>query len=245
MSRRWIALGWGVMLAGGGALWVLQNVGLIPSPRGWPWGLGLGLAGLLLLGLWLRDRAQVAPIPLGVFFLAVGILIVTDDLFPNQPYDWGGPFFFCSIGLGFLLIYRQRRDLWWVLLPAGLMFTLAVVVLLSPLTPGIGPVVVLLVGLAATFAALSFLPGPHPLRWPLLAALGLALLGISLGAAPGGQLNYLQSALLVVLGVLLVYRGFRPWGKKARPPESTVQPPEGEARPPASDMPLPDEPPSE
>lgn len=215
MSRTTSNLLWGIVLVAAGLYWLLENLNIVPMPQGWAWGIAFAVVGLLFLGVWLRDRAQVFNLIPGILFLALGIMVLGDYVWPQSTGNWGGPFFLGSIGLSFLLIYLQRRDLWWAVIPAGTFFTLALLVLLSPLTPGAGPAVILFLGLALTFAVVYFLPAQTPMRWAIYPAAVFAILGILLGIGLGGLINYVQALVLIALGGFLFYRALR------RPPGKT------------------------
>ena len=105
------------------------------------------------------------------------------------------------MGAGFGAVYVREPSNWWALIPCGVMLTLSLVVALPPAWEGMPVAAVLFLGLAATFAALSLVPGPtgtpprppgalpghtgQPgataparMKWPLIPAAVLAVMGL-------------------------------------------------------------------
>ena len=113
-----------------------------------------------------------------------------------------GFFFLGLIGAGFLALYLADRQRWWAIIPAGTLFSLAVVAGLDQLAPRYESGSVLFIGLAATFLVLYRLP-EEPKRWaiyPAVVSLVLAVLGLSIGG------SWVLPLALVGVGVYLLYR---------------------------------------
>jgi hypothetical protein len=116
--------------------------------------------------------------------------------------NFEGVSFLGLTGLGFLLAYVLRPSEWWVLIPGGVLLTLALVALVEALWPGLDAAWLLFLGFAATFGVLFALG--H--RWALWPALGL-LVPLAFWEGVGEALGYLFPLALVFLGVWLLWRG--------------------------------------
>lgn len=88
------------------------------------------------------------------------------------------PLFLGFLGAGFAAAYRAERRRWWAILPAGVLWTLALVAWLGETRPGSQVGWVFFLGLAATFGALFSLPGAQRQRWALYPALGTLALAL-------------------------------------------------------------------
>ena len=113
-----------------------------------------------------------------------------------------GFYFLALIGVGFAAVYYLDRSRWWAIIPAGTLFSLAIIAGLDSWAPGYDAGWVLFAGLAATFGVLYRLPD-DPKSWavfPAVASLVLAVLGLSFG---GG---WLVPLILVAVGVYMLLR---------------------------------------
>jgi len=117
-----------------------------------------------------------------------------------------------GIALPFLLIYlRSPEARWWALIPGGITATVGLVVAIVLLFGGDNPAsmerisgVVMYLGAALTFVAIWL---RHHKRWAMWVAIGTAVLAIISGIV--GDMERLYPWLLVIVGVLLLYRAFR------------------------------------
>ena len=118
--------------------------------------------------------------------------------------------------MGFLALYLASYERWWTLIPAGALLTLGVVAVLSSTLEDTAIAVVLFLGFALTFTLLAVLPtGEGRMRWSLIPATFLALVGVLVGIGAAGALNYVWPAALILGGVYLIYHAF---GSGHRPP---------------------------
>ena len=112
-------------------------------------------------------------------------------------------------GLSFLLVYLQKREFWWAVIPSGTLFTLALVAALAEIgiVPGEITGGVFFLGLAATFGLVYMLPTPEGrMRWALIPAGILAAMGLLVVFAFSHMAQYFWPAALIVTGLYLVYR---------------------------------------
>ena len=152
----------------------------------------MALAGAALLAMGLRDRTRFLWVIPGGALLGLGLGAWLGG-------NFGGVSFLGLTGLGFLLAYVLRPSEWWVLIPGGVLLTLALVALVEALWPGLDAAWFLFLGFAATFGVLFALG--H--RWALWPALGL-LVPLAFWEGVGEALFPLA---LVFLGAWLLWRG--------------------------------------
>jgi len=67
------------------------------------------------------------------------------------------------------------------------------------------------IGLGLTFALVGLLPAPRGrMRWAFIPALVLLVMGLLIFAAAEQFINYLWPVALILVGLYLVFRTFRP-----------------------------------
>jgi hypothetical protein len=179
---------------------------------------GLVIAGFFVLGGGIffyvfgnNTENWWALIP-GFTLAGIGGLIGMEALMPEFAAQFGGTFFLAMIGLSFLVIYLIHRDFWWALIPAGVLFTLALTTVAALFNDDLGGAVFFL-GLAATFAVLGLMPMGKQDKWPWIPAGICALIGVIIAAGSGVFVNsifsYLLPAAMLVAGVYLIVRSMR------------------------------------
>lgn len=196
----------GVALVALGTLTLFSNAGLFSglfSFLAHLVGLALfGAAGLWVLDVHRKDPSRVWALPVGTGLL--GLAVETLEL------PWTGGAFLGAIGLGFLAIYLTdtRRERWWAIIPAGVLLTLGAIATWEDVLRGTGDATgtILLVGLAATFAALYLIPAIQK-RWAIWPALALGVAAVLTIGSSGG---WVAPVLLVGLGAFLLTRQSRP-----------------------------------
>lgn len=203
---------WGGVLIVGGVLFLLQNLNLLP---GGPLVFGglFGVVGLLFIASVITDQEKWWALIPGFTLLALSALMLFNVFAPTLEKTLSGPLFLASIGLSFWLIYLLRREHWWAVIPGGVLFTLAVVAWIPlnlPETPGLEIGGIFFLGLGFTFFLLGVLPTPpEKMWWPFIPGGILAVMGVLILLAYGSLLNMVGPALLIVGGVLLLWRAYK------------------------------------
>jgi len=198
---------WGILLIAGGILFLLQNFGLFGGLLTLLWVLIFGAAGAVFLFVFLINRAHWWAVIPGFALLGLAALIALDQLVPQAGEAWGGTIFLGGIGLSFWVIYFVNREHWWAIIPGGVMLTLALIAGLASVLEGIETGGVFFLGLGLTFGLLSFVPTPEGrMKWALIPAAVLLVMGLLLGAAASPFLNYLWPVALILLGLYHIFR---------------------------------------
>ena len=212
MRRFETRVAWGILLIAGGVLFLLQNLGILGGGIALLWALLFGAAGVIFLYVFLTDRANWWAVIPGFVLLSLAALIALDQLAPEVGGTWGGALFLGGVGLGFWVIYFVNREHWWAVIPGGVLLTLALVAGLSSILEGTEVGGVFFLGLGLTFGLLSFLPTPQGrMKWALIPAAVLLVMGLLITAAFASALNYLWPVALILIGLYLIFRtlGFR------------------------------------
>jgi len=198
---------WGILLIAGGILFLLQNFGFLGGMLAFLWVLIFGTAGAVFLFVFLTNRAHWWAVIPGFALLSLAALIALDQLVPEIGDAWGGTLFLGGIGLSFWVIYFVNREHWWAIIPGGVMLTLALIAGLASVLEGIETSGVFFLGLGLTFGLLSFVPTPQGrIKWALIPAAVLLVMGLLLGAAAAPLLNYLWPVALILAGLYHVFR---------------------------------------
>ena len=163
-------------------------------------------------GVYLHDRRANwwALIPAGVM-AALTAMVLLSTVARGELL---GAIFFGGTGLVFLALYFAeiggRRYNWWTLIPAGALFSLALVVLLSMLSPQAAGAALFL-GLGLTFGVLYLMRGPgRPLQWawiPAMALLGFGALILLVSGGPAG--NLVWPLVIIALGLAILLASLR------------------------------------
>lgn len=198
----------GILLIVLGVIFLLQTLAIIPSDLEYLWALIFGVAGLAFLYAFSRDRARAwwAAIP-GFTLLGLAGVILVGTLGSRDVQPLGGALFLGTIGVSFLAVYASNRDFWWAIIPAGTLFTLALIAGLSNTFEGEVMGSVFFFGLAATFAVLSLVPTQKGrMTWALIPAAILAIMGVLAFATMSRYAGYLWPVALILVGLYLLLR---------------------------------------
>ena len=207
MKRFEATVAWGILLIAGGVLFLLQNLGMLGSGMALLWALLFAGAGAVFLYVFLKDRANWWAVIPGCVLLSLGALIGLQELAPAVGSSLGGALFLGAISLSFWLVYFTRREYWWAVIPAGVLLTLALITVIDSAPGALDAGGVLFLGLGLTFGLVSFLPHPEGrMRWALIPAAVLLIMGVLVSAASASLLNYIWPAALVLAGLYLVFR---------------------------------------
>lgn len=207
----------GAVLVVFGAIALLQMQGVIPRFESavWEkvWPPLFAAAGLAFLAAFVTNvRERWSAVIPSLLLLALGAL----GFFGDQLGQAGGSLFLGALGLSFLLVFVVRRDFWWALIPAGVLFTLGVVAWLDDggRTTAIGPFArdaltpgIFFLGLALTFFAVFLALGGKKGRWwALITAVVLALFALAVSATISGWALWIWPALVILAGAAMVLR---------------------------------------
>jgi len=192
-----------------GILLLLQNVGILGGVVALIWSLILAAGGLVFLYVFLTNRVHWWALIPGFALLSIAALIALDEFWPQVGDALGGTIVLGGIGLAFWVIYFLNREHWWAVIPGGVMFTVALIAGLDAVFEGAETGGVLFLGLGLTFGLLSLLPTPQGrMRWALIPAAVLLVIGLLITAATTGIFEYLWPAALILVGLYLLYRMF-------------------------------------
>lgn len=196
-----------ILLIIAGALLLLQNLGVFEVAVALIWSLLFAAGGLVLLYLFLTERTRHwwAIIP-GFALVGVAALIVLDEFFPRIGGDLGGMIFLGGLGLAFWVIYFQKREYWWAIIPGGTLVTLALIVGLESVFEGDELGGILFLGLGLTFGLLYFQKRKY--WWALIPAAVLLAMGLLITVAAMGAFEYLVALALILVGLYLLLRLF-------------------------------------
>jgi hypothetical protein len=192
-----------------GILLLLQNFGILGGIVALIWALIFAAGGLIFLYMFLTNRTQWWAIIPGFALLGLAALIALDEFLPQVGDILGGAIFLGAMGLAFWVIYFQRREQWWAIIPGGVMFTLALIAGLDAAFEGLETGGVLFLGLGLTFGLLSFVPTPHGrMKWALIPTAVLLVMGVLITAVATGGLAFLGGAALILVGLYVLFRMF-------------------------------------
>jgi hypothetical protein len=190
-----------------GVLYFLENLGLL-QVGGSVVPLIFAFGGLSFLYVFLTSHTSWWAIIPASALLGLAALIAWEQFGPDSAESWGPALFLAALSVSFWVVYLGNRDAWWATIPGGVLLTLALVVGLSPVlegTTGVGGVFFL--GLAATFLVLSLVSTSEGrLRWALIPAGVMSLLGLFLILAALGLAVYGGPALLMLVGAYFIAR---------------------------------------
>ena len=200
---------WGGLLILAGVLFLLDNLGLL-TIGDLIWAILLGLGGIAFLTVFITYRQNWWALIPGCTLVGVSITLFLDYFLPQVGSVASGLIILGSIGLAFLIIYLLNWENWWALIPAGVLFTLAVVAVLDEVYPQMDTGSVFFVGLGLTFVALAILPNPiGQMRWAFIPAVILIVIGIVIAAVQFPVLSVVFALALIVVGVFFLLRAFR------------------------------------
>lgn len=193
---------WGILLVSIGGLFLLQTMGILDFA--WQMTIGIGfLIGAAIFGsVFARDRRHWWAVFPAFALGFIGAMILLDDLTPG--FRFSGSLFLGGLGLAFAVIYlaNDRRH-FWPIIPAGVLFTLALVAGLEQLLPFMDAGSVFFGGLAATFGFVWW-ETQQQQQWALIVALACG--GLATLILIGSLMRFLFPLALVAVGVFLLMR---------------------------------------
>lgn len=204
----------GILLILAGALLGLQQFGYLGGNVGDALFTGLWALGAIYFGnMYLRDRSHwwFALVALILGSWAISSLL---DLFvPNLGGLVGGALFLGAIGAGFLVAYARQRSNWWAIIPAGVLFTLAIISVVDDLPGAPLPLdsgALLFFGIGLTFLAISVLNVEgQRLSWAMIPGLVLIAFGLFVGFGQAASWNYIWPSLIILVGAYFLFISLR------------------------------------
>ncbi|MBX3011570.1 MAG: hypothetical protein KF832_08675 [Caldilineaceae bacterium] len=205
---------WGLLLIGAGLFFLLQNLGWFGWLSDFIWvGIFSG-GGLIFLYFFLSRRQDQwwAAIP-GFTLLGLATVIFLDNLGPAFLAPFSGSVFLGSIGLGFMMVYLANPQLWWAIIPGGVMATLAVVAGADQLGfLGFDTGGLFFLGLGGTFLVLALLSqrNGEQQSWAFIPAAVLLTMGILIGTHWMIFASTLWPLALILAGGYWIWRSRQP-----------------------------------
>jgi hypothetical protein len=197
---------WGIILIVGGIAFLFQNLGYFQFGSIF-WAIVLVLAGFFFLTIFFTSRSNWWSLIPGITLLSVAFLILTEAFLPRVGDIWGGSIVLGGIATSFLVVYLVDRKNWWAIIPAGVLYTLAVVAGLDNFYSGVGTGGIFFIGLGLTFAVLALLPVPEGrLGWAWIPAVILFIMGLLIFAAAERFIGYLWPLALILVGGYFIFK---------------------------------------
>jgi isoprenylcysteine carboxyl methyltransferase (ICMT) family protein YpbQ len=200
---------WGGLLILAGAVFLLQNLGILKLGDLF-WVVIFGLAGIFFLSLYIQNRVNWWALIPGITLLSLGLLVLLNWVVPSLGEFWGGSIVLGGVGISFVLVYLLERTNWWAVIPGGVLLTLALVAAFDGLSTGLGTAGIFFLGVGLTFAIVALLPNRQgEMRWAWIPAAILLAAGLLFLVSSEEYLGYLWPAALIVLGGILIVRALR------------------------------------
>jgi hypothetical protein len=197
----------GAILVIFGGLALLQNFGGFDF-QGTFWGIGFALifiaAGVgFLTTLWADRKTNWWAIIPGFTLIGLGIIILLGVLH-FEPGELLGAIFMGAIAASFWVIYFNDRVKWWAIIPAGVLSSIAIMILTS--FSDAWPPVILFGGMAITFGMVAILvqPGERQRSWAWYPAGAMAVLALLVATTAGPLPGLVWPILLIAAGVVMV-----------------------------------------
>ncbi len=211
MKKGMSTLIWGGALVIVGALFLLQSLGIVADIGPMVWAAATAIVGAVFTGLFISNRSQWWTIIPGLSLLGLAALIGTGHAAPALSEVIGVPLFLGALGASFWVVYLTQRNLWWAIIPGGVLVSVAVLVLIEALSPPFDVGWVILLGIAATFLGVSFVTTEEGKRltWALVPAGVLGLVGLIIMASEIAVLRYVWPGVMILLGLFFLYRYFQ------------------------------------
>lgn len=145
---------WGILFIIGGSALLIQNFTGFPI-GGYFWGALFLLSGGVCLALYFKEQSIWWLIIPGISLFGFGLSFLFSSIIPVISV-YQNTLFLGSIALSFYLVFFKNKRLWWSILPAGVLFSLCALSLLSVLNISISRESIFLIGVGITFLFLFF-----------------------------------------------------------------------------------------
>lgn len=212
MKKRIPGLLSGIFLIIFGILIILDNLYYLYFTEDYAFSYIFTAAGIVFLVTYLLDKKKIWAVVLSLFFLFVGISIFISESRYMPEGVIGGLFTFI-VGTGFLSAYLKDKKNWWAIIPAGILYTVTIMVVLGEyywyyedfLAP------VFFTGTGLTFGILYLIRNEeNKLYWAKIPALILLIFGIFSGAVVFVDFdeNLGFSFILIAAGIAIILYHF-------------------------------------
>lgn len=209
--NKWLGsrLFWGIILVLGGVIFLLENLDVIHIGDVF-WALLVGLGSIFFFSIYFSDRLNWWALIPGFTLLSIAASIFLGFIAPEIADVWGGSIILGGIALGFLTIFLLNRQLWWAIIPAGVLSSISLAVGLSALRPSLETGGIVLIGIGITFAILSIIPvAEGRMIWAWAPAIVLLVIGFIITITSNRATVYLWPLALIAGGILLLFVTFR------------------------------------
>lgn len=200
---------WGILLIVMGILFLLESLEILAL--GGAWAILFAVTGLAFGYTYLENRENWWAIIPALALLSIGALIGMDAYAPGLDDQWGGSIFLIGLALSFwIILFTTRFEQWWAVIPGGILLTLAVLIGVEPLIGDDAFAGLFMMGIGATFLVVSFIRSPDgPMRWALIPAGILGMIGVILLATATQWANLIWPIALIIGGGYLLLRSVR------------------------------------
>lgn len=188
---------WAIVLIVVGLLALIGNVAWLPGLDGVVAALlfaALGVVAVYAARRYASDWLMFAAFP--AFGLSVAAAVGGDV---------GGAAFLAGTGAGFLALVVADPTRWWAAIPAGVLFTLALMTWAGDALAGSLEGAVFFLGLALTFAVV-WRGTARPQPWAVFPAAACLAMALVVGLSAG---DWIVPVALIVVGAVLLLRGRR------------------------------------
>jgi hypothetical protein len=182
----------GLILIVVGGLALLGNFGLLGGVPAIFFSVAMAAAGVYLVRYHIGKRNQIWASIVGFALLGLAFAAISGR--------WDGFYFLGLLGGGFASVYVLQRKHWWAVIPAGVLWTLSLVVASENIFPRWDEGTLFFAGLAATF---GYLFAYERQRWAIFPAVALLMVGVLAMSFTGG---WVFPALLIAAGVYAMKR---------------------------------------
>ena len=210
MKRFDMRIVFGLVLIVAGSMFLLQNLGIFYGGVSLLWAILVGGAGIASLYAYANNRESWWALIPGTTLVAIALNIILDVISPRMSNILGGSIILGGIGLGFWLVFLNRRAFWWAVIPAGVLSSLAVVSIAGEFFPAGQTDGLFLVGLGMTFFLLAALPGyGNQLKWALIPGGIITAIGVLTLPFMQVTFNILFPLALIGAGGYVIYKNFK------------------------------------
>lgn len=203
----------GLLLILAGVLFGLQEMNLIKGEWEDPiFTLAYGVGMIFFLSSFAQDRSRWWAALAGLSLLALTLLKVSEMTLPGFADQFGGALLLGTIGIAFLAVFIIDRNMWWALIPGGVLLSLTTMLvveqLLAPLP--FDSAGILFIGMGLTFLLINFMTvDGERMNWAIFPALPLLVFGLFIAFSQQALWDYIWPALLVFGGLYFLVSSLR------------------------------------